>query len=146
MTTRRSNSPSINNKGPIFVTGADGEKGTLSPSIIILRHAYYFQCAHQASSSILLHYLGSAIVRTLLEIQVLHSQLEGFSVYAAVPDVSTTEARELEILGATLVELDPITKPEAVVDALRGMLKLCLVVDPLAQQITRMNAAQYART
>ncbi|RUS34507.1 hypothetical protein BC938DRAFT_480040 [Jimgerdemannia flammicorona] len=114
-TPRRSNSTSsINNKGPIFVTGADGEK-------------------------------GSAIVRSLLEMQLRHSHLNGFPVYAGLPDASTTEARELEVLGATLIELDPIVKPEAVVDALRGMTKLCLVVDPHGQQITRVNAAPYAR-
>jgi hypothetical protein len=101
-------------KGSIYVSGADGEK-------------------------------GSDIVQHLLDLPQRHPHLPPYPVFAGVPDASTSNAQVLQRKGAHLVEFDVFEQPEKAVDALQGMAKLILVVDPLSDRITRNNAFDYAR-
>ncbi|CAO3691889.1 unnamed protein product [Umbelopsis ramanniana] len=101
-------------KGSIYVSGADGEK-------------------------------GSHIVQHLLDLPQRHPHLPPYPVFAGVPDASTSNAQVLQRKGAHLVEFDIFEQPEKAVDALQGMAKLILVVDPLSDRISRNNAFDYAR-
>lgn len=87
---------------------------------------------------------GAHIVQHLLDLPQRHPHLPPYPVYAGVPNASTPNAQALKNKGAHLIEFDIFEQPEKAVDALQGMAKLVLVVDPLSDRITRNNAFNYA--
>jgi hypothetical protein len=106
---------SSDGKGSIYVSGADGEK-------------------------------GSHIVQQLLDLPQRHPHLPPYPVYAGMPNATTVNGQALQKKGAHLIQFDIFENPEWVVEALQGMAKLILVVDPLSDRITRNNASHYAKT
>ncbi|CAM0141789.1 unnamed protein product [Umbelopsis sp. WA50703] len=106
---------SSDGKGSIYVSGADGEK-------------------------------GSHIVQQLLDLPQRHPHLPPYPVYAGMPNATTVNGQALQKKGAHLIQFDIFENPEWVVEALQGMAKLILVVDPLSDRITRNNAFHYAKT
>ncbi|KAF7721996.1 hypothetical protein EC973_003878 [Apophysomyces ossiformis] len=107
-------SPSSSGKGPIFVSGADGDKGL-------------------------------AIVQQLVQLPEKHSHLTRYPVSAGLADPNTARAKLLQAIGAKLVAFDIFNHPEAAVDALQGVAKLCLLIDPLSERMKRSNAFHYGK-
>lgn len=102
-------------KGPIFVTGADGDK-------------------------------GMAIVQQLLNLPNQHKHLPHFPVYGGLADGKTERAQALEKMGANVVAFDIFNEPHKAVEALQGVAKLCLLIDPLNDRMTRNNILQFGKT
>ena len=88
---------------------------------------------------------GYAIAQRMLQFPSKYPHLPRYPVYAGLPDASTTRATSLKEQGANLRAFDIFNDHKAAVDALRGVVKLCLVVDPLSERISRANAFQYAK-
>ncbi|KAG0164442.1 hypothetical protein DFQ28_009116 [Apophysomyces sp. BC1034] len=107
-------SRSSSGKGPIFVSGADGDKGL-------------------------------AIVQQLVQLLEKHCHLTKYPISAGLADVTTSRAKILETMGAKLVAFDIFNHPEAAVNALQGVAKLCLLVDPLSERMKRSNAFHYGK-
>lgn len=108
-------SPKNIGKGPIFVTGADGDK-------------------------------GMAIVQQLIHLPTQHKHLPAYPVSAGLADSSTPRAKSLEAMGAKVVAFDIFSEPQKAVEALRGVAKLCLLIDPLNDRMTRNNVLQFGKT
>ncbi|ORX44957.1 NAD(P)-binding protein [Hesseltinella vesiculosa] len=101
-------------QGPIFVTGADGEK-------------------------------GMAIVQRLLDLPLQHKHLPRRPVLAGLADASTERAKTLQQAGASVWAFDIFNEPERAVEALQGVTKLLLLIDPLNDRMTRNNVLQFAK-
>lgn len=100
-------------KGPIFVSGADGDK-------------------------------GYAIVKKLLDTpNLLH--LDPQPVYASVINTNSEPSKEMSSLGATILDLNVLENYDKVVDALKNVVKLILVIDPLNKRMTKSNLFQYGK-
>ncbi|KAI8334826.1 hypothetical protein BC941DRAFT_432237 [Chlamydoabsidia padenii] len=102
-------------KGPIFVTGADGDKGL-------------------------------AIIQQLIHLPTQHKHLPSFPVYGGLADASTARAHRLASTGAKVVAFDIFSEPHKATEALRGVAKLCLLVDPLNDRMTRNNVLEFGKT
>ncbi|KAI8099015.1 uncharacterized protein BX664DRAFT_320180 [Halteromyces radiatus] len=102
-------------KGPIFVTGADGDKGI-------------------------------AIVQQLVNLPSQHKHLPEYPVYGGLADATTTRAQTLEKIGAKVVAFDIFSEPHKATEALQGVAKLCLLIDPLNDRMTRNNVLQFGKT
>ncbi|KAI8332048.1 hypothetical protein BC941DRAFT_455806 [Chlamydoabsidia padenii] len=102
-------------KGPIFVTGADGDKGI-------------------------------SIVQQLIHLPNQHKHLPAYPVYGGLADASTDRAQTLEKMGAKVVAIDIFSEPHKATEALRGVAKLCLLIDPLNDRMTRNNVLQFGKT
>ncbi|KAF0487319.1 NADP-binding protein [Gigaspora margarita] len=87
--------------------------------------------------------LGTLIVRNLLEMPNLHSQLPNIPIHAGVHR-ETMNSIELEESGALVIEVDPISQPESLVHILNSASKLLLLIDPLSGEITRKNLLAFA--
>ncbi|CAO3598756.1 unnamed protein product [Absidia cylindrospora] len=102
-------------KGPIFVTGADGDK-------------------------------GFAIVQQLVHLPSQHKHLPEYPIYGGLADATTTRAQALEHLGVKVVDIDIFSEPHKATEALLGVAKLCLLIDPLNARMTRNNVLQFGKT
>ncbi|KAI9257199.1 hypothetical protein BDA99DRAFT_539306 [Phascolomyces articulosus] len=88
---------------------------------------------------------GYAITQRMLQFPSKYPHLPRYPVYAGLPDASTSRATSLKEQGATVRAFDIFNDHKSAVDALRDVIKLCLVVDPLSERISRANAFQYAK-
>ncbi|KAI7866160.1 hypothetical protein BDF14DRAFT_1816731 [Spinellus fusiger] len=88
---------------------------------------------------------GSAIVQQILELPKKYHHLTTYPVLAAVPDGTTMHAYSLGSLGAKVIVPDLVHHYQDTVDLLKGVTKLCLVVDPLSSHLTRDNIVDYAK-
>lgn len=88
---------------------------------------------------------GFAIAQQMLQFTDKYVHLERHPVYAGLPDASTQRAKLLEAQGAHLRAFDIFNDADAAVQALQGIAKLCLIVDPLSERISRTNAFSYAK-
>ncbi|KAI8145686.1 hypothetical protein BJV82DRAFT_711256 [Fennellomyces sp. T-0311] len=88
---------------------------------------------------------GYAIAQHILKFPSKYPHLPRYPVYAGFPDASTPRALQLKKHGAGLRAFDIFNDHKGAVEALRDVAKLCLVVDPLSERISRANAFQYAK-
>ncbi|CAO3593950.1 unnamed protein product [Absidia cylindrospora] len=102
-------------KGPIFVTGADGDKGL-------------------------------AIAQQLIHLPSQHKHLPEYPIYGGLADATTARAQTLESMGAKAVAFDIFSEPHKATEALQGVAKLCLLIDPLNNRMTRNNILQFGKT
>lgn len=88
---------------------------------------------------------GFAIAQHMLQFTKKYQHIPRYPIYAGLPDASTARARSLQEQGATVRAFDIFNDHKAAVEALRDVAKLCLVVDPLSERISRANAFAYAK-
>lgn len=88
---------------------------------------------------------GFAIAQHMLQFTKKYQHIPRYPIYAGLPDASTDRAQSLQEQGATVRAFDIFNDHKAAVDALRDVAKLCLVVDPLSERISRANAFAYAK-
>lgn len=88
---------------------------------------------------------GYAIAQQMLQFPTKYPHLPRYPVYAGLPDDSTERAQSLASQGAQLRAFDIFNDPAAAVNALRDVAKLCLIVDPLSERISRANAFEYGK-
>ncbi|KAI8060056.1 hypothetical protein BC940DRAFT_312874 [Gongronella butleri] len=87
---------------------------------------------------------GMAIVQYLLNLPSQHKHLPRRPIYAGLADATTDRARALKQLGANVVAFDIFNEPTKAVQALQGMDKLCLLIDPLNDRMTRNNILSFS--
>jgi hypothetical protein len=88
---------------------------------------------------------GVAIIQQLLQLPQQYKHLQSQIIYAGLPDASTPRAKSLEGLGAKVVAFDVFNDHEAAKQALTGVNKLCLLIDPLSERMQRSNAYQFGK-
>ncbi|KAI8975975.1 hypothetical protein BDB01DRAFT_804848, partial [Pilobolus umbonatus] len=88
---------------------------------------------------------GVAIVQQLIQLPQLYPHLTSQTVYAGLPDGTTPRAKSLQGLGAIVVAFDILNDHSSAVNALSGVAKLCLLIDPLSERIRRSDAYLYGK-
>lgn len=88
---------------------------------------------------------GVAIVQQLLQLPQQYKHIKPQTVYAGLPDNTTPRAKSLEGLGANVVAFDVFNDHEAAKNALTGVNKLCLLIDPLSERMQRSNAYLFGK-
>lgn len=88
---------------------------------------------------------GYAITEHLLQFPVRYPHLPRYPVFAGLPNADSSRAKALKDQGAQLRAFDIFNDQEPAIQALSDVAKLCLVVDPLSERISRTNAFEYAK-
>ncbi|OZJ04441.1 hypothetical protein BZG36_02795 [Bifiguratus adelaidae] len=88
---------------------------------------------------------GFQIAMALLSMRQQYGRLRVFDILAAVNRRDSDRAMHLVALGARVVVVNPLTDKEGVEAALQDVIKLCLVIDPLGDDIKRAETFQYGQ-
>ncbi|GAA5810791.1 hypothetical protein MFLAVUS_004218 [Mucor flavus] len=88
---------------------------------------------------------GVTIVQQLLQFPQQYKHLSPQVIYAGLPDDTTPRAKSLQGLGANVVAFDIFNDHAAAVNALTGVTKLCLLIDPLSERLQKSRAYHYGK-